>query len=408
MLPEGAEVAARLHHLRGILFTEWAIAAIGLALALRVIMRRLDSPAGRERALLAASLAVHVYFASSLATAVLVLHAAAVHAAIERCRGRWRALVAGALLLLIVLAPVWSIEGLGTLGPRAREYTAFATSMAALRLWAYAWDRAAKGLPRLPLSRLLLATFFFPTFVNGPLEPPHRFAAAARIDRGDVPAALGRALRGGGKLLVAGLAFPPGWTSVLASGAEAPPWQLWAWAAALWVWFYLSFSAWADVAIAAARLCGYAVPENFAAPWAARDPGEFWRRWHVSLGIWLRDYVYIPLGGNRRHRAWNVLAVFAVSAAWHVWGSLKLLGFGWFPPRAWTGFALWGLLHTGGVLAAPTLARLADRGRAPHFAGTAATFLFTALCWVPFFLPPGVSPSTCLVMLLRMVSPFSE
>src|SRR5207237_844277 len=102
----------------------------------------------------------------------------------------------------------------------------------------------------------------------------------------------------------------------LAGGAEAPTGRIWLWGALLYAWFYLSFSAWSDVAIGVGALCGRRVQENFAYPWAAIDPADFWRRWHISLGLWLRDYVYIPLVGNRRHRGANVLAPFGVSAAW--------------------------------------------------------------------------------------------
>jgi D-alanyl-lipoteichoic acid acyltransferase DltB (MBOAT superfamily) len=125
----------------------------------------------------------------------------------------------------------------------------------------------------------------------------------------------------------------------------------------LWLWFYASFSAWSDLAIGAARLCGRTVPENFDRPWRAADPSDFWRRWHVSFGCWLRDYVYVPLGGSRRGRARNVALTFLVSACWHVWGTLKLLGPGYYPPLAWTGLLLWGALHAAAVIAVPRLRR---------------------------------------------------
>ena len=167
----------------------------------------------------------------------------------------------------------------------------------------------------------------------------------------------------------------------------------------LYVWFYLSFSAWSDVAIGLARLCGRTVRENFDRPWDATDPADFWRRWHVSFGVWLRDHVYIPLGGNRRHRTLNVVAVFAVSAAWHVWGTLKLLGFGFYPPRAWIGFFVWGALHALAVVAWPRPG--AERATLSRV----ATFLFAALAWMPFFAPPDVGWAGMARMLARMLVP---
>jgi alginate O-acetyltransferase complex protein AlgI len=291
-----------------------------------------------------------------------------------------------------------------------REFTAFATNMAFLRFHAYAWDRLRGSGNRLPLARFLLAMFFFPTFVNGPIEAPHRPASdwvPGEGAAGPSPlAGAGRVALGAAKLAVAGLAFSPGWTAALAGGGEVSAGQIWLWGALLYVWFYLSFSAWSDVAIGFAALTGRRVPENFARPWAALDPADFWRRWHVSFGTWLRDYVYIPLGGNRRHRGANVLAAFLVSAAWHIWGSVKLLGFGFFPVRAWGGYLVWAGLNAAGVLAAGALDRAVPaRGPLGRGVRIAGTFLFACFCWIPFFLPPGASLWTGLGMLLRMLWP---
>src|SRR6476619_5899883 len=65
---------------------------------------------------------------------------------------------------------------------------------------------------------------------------------------------------------------------------------------------YCDFSGYTDMAIAAARLLGYQLPNNFQFPYFARNVSDFWRRWHISLSSWLRDYLYIPLGGNRGSR----------------------------------------------------------------------------------------------------------
>jgi len=376
------------------------------------VSRRLAGAAARERLVLAASAVLLVALGSAPVAIAFVLYVVAFHAAVERCPRPLGTVLVVALVAAMIVLPVWAIVPLGALGGHAREFTAFATNIAILRLWGYAWDRWHGVGPRASLRELLLAVFFFPTFVNGPIETPRQFAADWRATDGRPDAealarGLARVALGAAKLVLIGLALPPGWTGVLANGADASAAVLWRWAVLLYVWFFLSFSAWSDVAIGLALLCGRRVQENFFAPWRAPEPADFWRRWHVSLGLWLRDYVYIPLGGNRRHRALNVLVVFGVSAAWHVWGSLKLLGFGYFPPRGWGGLALWGGLHTLGVLAAGPLRR-AGVGRAlwPTAAGRVATFLFASLCWVPFFLPGGVSLRECLAMLARMVFPF--
>lgn len=95
---------------------------------------------------------------------------------------------------------------------------------------------------------------------------------------------------------------------------------------------YCDFSGYSDIAIGAARILGINLMQNFRSPYHARSVGEFWRRWHISLSTWFKDYLYIPLGGNRvsplRHHG-NLMAVFLVSGLWHganwtyvIWGGL--------------------------------------------------------------------------------------
>jgi len=100
---------------------------------------------------------------------------------------------------------------------------------------------------------------------------------------------------------------------------------------------YGDFSGYSDIAIGTARLFGFSLMKNFAFPYFSRDIAEFWRRWHISLSTWFRDYVYIPLGGSRGGlslRIRNVLIIFIISGFWHgadwtfiVWGTLHALYF---------------------------------------------------------------------------------
>ena len=101
---------------------------------------------------------------------------------------------------------------------------------------------------------------------------------------------------------------------------------------------YGDFSGYSDIAIGSARLFGFNLMRNFAYPYFARDLAEFWRRWHISLSTWFRDYVYIPLGGSKVNKKWklarNVFIVFIISGFWHganwtflVWGFLHALFF---------------------------------------------------------------------------------
>ena len=95
---------------------------------------------------------------------------------------------------------------------------------------------------------------------------------------------------------------------------------------------YFDFSGYSDMAIGLGRILGFHLPENFNYPYIARSVTEFWRRWHISLGFWLRDYVYIPLGGNRvSKKRWifNIFVVWILTGLWH--------GVAW-------NFIIWGLL----------------------------------------------------------------
>jgi D-alanyl-lipoteichoic acid acyltransferase DltB (MBOAT superfamily) len=100
---------------------------------------------------------------------------------------------------------------------------------------------------------------------------------------------------------------------------------------------YCDFSGYSDIAIGTARLFGFSLMRNFAFPYFSRDIAEFWRRWHISLSTWFRDYVYIPLGGSKgsiNNKIRNTMIVFIVSGFWHganwtfiVWGALNAIYF---------------------------------------------------------------------------------
>lgn len=105
----------------------------------------------------------------------------------------------------------------------------------------------------------------------------------------------------------------------------------WAYAAAVCLQLYFDFSGYSDMAIGLGAMLGFSFPENFRYPFIAKSVSEFWRRWHMTLGSWFRDYVYIPLGGNRKGTArWlvNILVVWLFTGLWH--------GAEW-------NFVLWGL-----------------------------------------------------------------
>ena len=122
------------------------------------------------------------------------------------------------------------------------------------------------------------------------------------------------------------------WEEVLATGADnANVMMAWIGILAYAFQIYFDFSGYSDMAIGLGSIMGFRFPENFQYPYISATITEFWRRWHMSLGQWFRDYVYIPLGGNRKgmgRQLFNILVVWALTGIWH--------GAGW-------NFLLWGL-----------------------------------------------------------------
>ncbi|MFN8059952.1 MAG: MBOAT family protein [Vicinamibacterales bacterium] len=184
---------------------------------------------------------------------------------------------------------------------------------------------------------------FFPQLVAGPieravrllpkLETPRRFSVSDARD------AVVSIMWGFFKKLV--IADNVGVIANKVFGLEHPGfWLLWTGVFAFAIQIYADFSAYSDIARASARLLGIDLMVNFDHPYLARTPRDFWRRWHISLSSWFRDYVYIPLGGSRGgewHHARNVIVTFLLSGFWH--------GASW-------NYVLWGLYH--GVLLAIT------------------------------------------------------
>ncbi len=142
------------------------------------------------------------------------------------------------------------------------------------------------------------------------------------------------------------------------------------------VQLYFDFSGYSDMALGLAMMVGIHLPENFARPYSARSITEFWRRWHMSLSRWFRDYLYIPLGGNRgssiaTYR--NLIVVFLVTGLWH--------------GAAWT-FVAWGALHGLMLLVERVtgVGRAADDDRSDRI-GQARTIALVLFAWILFRSP---------------------
>ena len=147
----------------------------------------------------------------------------------------------------------------------------------------------------------------------------------------------------------------------------------WAAAACYTLQIYLDFSGYSDMAIGLALMFGLKLPFNFNAPYSATSLRDFWHRWHMTLSRFLRDYLYIPLGGNRRgetRQMGNLAATMLLGGLWH--------------GAAWT-FVAWGGLHGMGLVVNHLWQRAG--GRMPHAAGWMLTLLFVMVGWVLFRAP---------------------
>ena len=231
-----------------------------------------------------------------------------------------------------------------------------------------------------------LYVMFYPQLVAGPIERPqnllHQFREHHSFDYERVTAGLRRMLWGMFKkvviadnlaIIVNGVYDRPldyeGFPLLLATVAFA-------------VQIYCDFSGYSDIALGSAQVMGFTLMKNFDHPYGSASIAEFWRRWHISLSSWFRDYVYIPLGGrgaSTLRRCLNLWAVFLLSGLWH--------------GANWT-FIVWGALHgtflTASILTERVRARLASTTRLADVPALhrglriVITFALVTLAWVFF------------------------
>ena len=181
---------------------------------------------------------------------------------------------------------------------------------------------------------------FFPQLVAGPIErsknlladihgiPEKKLLDYDRITRGLMLMLYGLFL----KLVIADRISVAA-DAVFGASRQYSPLMLWLGAVCFAIQIYCDFASYSAIAIGAARVMGFTLMENFDTPYFARSVREFWRRWHISLSTWFRDYLYFPLGGSRRaplRNAFNLMVVFVVSGLWHgaswhfiAWGFLN-------------------------------------------------------------------------------------
>jgi alginate O-acetyltransferase complex protein AlgI len=234
---------------------------------------------------------------------------------------------------------------------------------------------------RNPIHFTLFAVFF-PTLASGPIKRFPDFVPQLQRPTNPSPLAalMGaeRVIRGlFKKICVADLLVEP--IRVLESSETFTAPLLLALAVLQGFRIYYDFAGYSDIAIGLAAMLGLRVPENFDRPYFSTSLQQFWRRWHMSLSSWIRDYVYVPMGGNRGRRGLHLLVAMALCGLWH--------------GAAWN-FVLWGVYHGAGlVLEAGARRRwpgIFRAGRLRSGLGWLVCYGYVSYGWLLFFYPLDV------------------
>jgi D-alanyl-lipoteichoic acid acyltransferase DltB (MBOAT superfamily) len=248
-----------------------------------------------------------------------------------------------------------------------------------------------RGFAQRERNFLRFATFvcFFPQLMAGPIERARHLLPQFQ----KFPAIRLQNFTDGGSLFLVGLFKKLALANYLAlyvdpiyenPGAQGAAALLLATVAFGWQIFF-DFSGYTDMARGLARMMGFHLILNFNNPYLATSLGDFWRRWHISLSSWFRDYVYIPLGGNQRGAVStyrNLFIAFLISGLWH--------------GAAWT-FVIWGVLHAAGIMITRELERSAFyRDRVPQLLKQAGVFAFVSLTWI-FFRAGSLADATLIL-----------
>ncbi|MDE6887948.1 MAG: MBOAT family protein [Eubacterium sp.] len=215
----------------------------------------------------------------------------------------------------------------------------------------------------------------FPQLVAGPIVRYQSVASQLVSRRESIElffSGMVRFCAGMGKKVLIANQIGAVWTEIAALGAgELTSAGAWIGCAAFSLQIYFDFSGYSDMAIGLGKMFGFTFPENFRYPYESKSITEFWRRWHISLGTWFREYVYIPLGGNRKgtlRQMLNLVVVWFLTGLWH---------------GAYWSFVLWGLYY-GALLVMEKFFLLRVLERLPGWCRSFYTVLLTMAGWCLF------------------------
>lgn len=344
-----------------------------------VILVWLALPRGRLWLLLAASLAFYSWGEPQFVPVVLASAGLDYALGPAVARGSPWALRLGVAANLAVLVVYKYLGFLGGIAGMALPAIALpiGVSFVVFEKITYLAD-ISRGLApaRAGFARYLAYVLFFPKLLAGPIVKFHDIAPQFALP----PAPSLDAFTAGFARFMLGVIKKILLADILAGGADSlfarPDGAIGfaeAWTAVLLftLQIYLDFSAYSDMAIGLARIFGFRLRENFDRPYTSASITEFWRRWHISLSSWVRDYLYIPLGGNRAGRgrqAVNLWICFLASGLWH--------------GAAWT-YVAWGAFH-GLFLALDKLFLLRLLARLPRLLAIGLTLIVVMAGWAIF------------------------
>lgn len=214
----------------------------------------------------------------------------------------------------------------------------------------------------------------FPQLIAGPIV---RYAdvqdqlADRSVTTADFSEGIMRFVVGLGKKVLLANQMGAVWSEIYALGGDVSALMAWTGAIAYTFQIYFDFSGYSDMAIGLGRMFGFKFPENFRYPYQSVSITDFWRRWHITLSTWFKEYLYIPLGGNRRglaRQALNLLIVWSLTGFWH--------GAGW-------NFVMWGLYYFV-ILFIEKLFLLKALDKLPKFFRHVYALLLIIIGWVIF------------------------
>ena len=243
---------------------------------------------------------------------------------------------------------------------------------------------------------LLLYISMFPQLIAGPIVRYNTIAKEIHkrnVTSDDVAEGIFRFLIGLGKKVIIANQFSELSDQFLANGVNnITTTGAWIGAVAFTLQIYFDFSGYSDMAIGLGRAIGFHFNENFKHPYCCDSISDFWRRWHISLGSFFRDYLYIPLGGNRKHQFLNILVVWFLTGMWH--------GASW-------NFIIWGL-YFGLIVSIEKYTLLKVKDKIPAVLLHCYSIILIVLGWVIFYFDDFGKMTHCLGAVFGQAKSFHD